>query len=165
MRAQLTTSALTVGTHSLFAIYRGDGLFAGNSSGPISQTVYSGTKPAQTETTLFSSPNPSTECARLCSASGAAGRLASLHRAIVACVDAYMSICKLPTRHDAQAPRLLRLPRAHDPQHPPRVAMPNSPASRRARMWPHAAIPEKGSDQPFANPRTGISTSADLLIE
>jgi hypothetical protein len=55
----MTTSALTAGTHVLTAMYLGDATFSSSTSSPIAETVYSGTRPASTSTTLASSLNPS----------------------------------------------------------------------------------------------------------
>ncbi|HEY3838404.1 MAG TPA: FG-GAP-like repeat-containing protein, partial [Bryobacteraceae bacterium] len=54
-QAAWTTSALSVGLHSVTATYSGDGIYPGNTSAALIQVV----KPA-TVTTLTSSPNPST---------------------------------------------------------------------------------------------------------
>ncbi|MFI1495963.1 Ig-like domain-containing protein, partial [Streptomyces griseofuscus] len=53
--ATLTTSALTVGSHSLTAVYSGDTDFAGSTSPVDTQTV----SQAATTTTLTSAPDPS----------------------------------------------------------------------------------------------------------
>jgi acetyl esterase/lipase len=53
--ATLTTSAIGGGTHSVTATYGGDTNYGTSTSAPISQTV----QPANTTTTLTSSPNPS----------------------------------------------------------------------------------------------------------
>jgi uncharacterized repeat protein (TIGR01451 family) len=55
--AQLSLATLAVGTHSITAHYVGDGSFAGSAgaSDPVAQTVF----PADTTTTLTSTPNPS----------------------------------------------------------------------------------------------------------
>jgi len=55
-RATLTTSALSVGPHSITAVYAGDGAFAGSTSTPLAQQV---SKDSST-TILTSSLNPST---------------------------------------------------------------------------------------------------------
>ncbi len=54
-QASLSTSSLAVGSHSITAVYSGDGTFAGSTSQPITQTV----NKANTTTLLTSSPNPS----------------------------------------------------------------------------------------------------------
>jgi hypothetical protein len=53
--ASFTTSALTVGNHSIVALYNGEGTFAGNTSAVLTQTVNEST----TTTSLASSLNPS----------------------------------------------------------------------------------------------------------
>lgn len=55
--SQFTTSALTLGTHSIVAAYSGDTDFSGSTSS-VSQTVNSAAKAAST-TALTSTPNPS----------------------------------------------------------------------------------------------------------
>ena len=59
MRATFSTSALTTGFHVLTARYLGSGAFAGSTSSPLAETIYTGTKPASTATSLVSSVNPS----------------------------------------------------------------------------------------------------------
>ena len=59
MRAQLTTTALSVGAHTLTAEYSGNGTFGPSTSAPVAQTVYQGTAPTSTTTSVTSSPNPS----------------------------------------------------------------------------------------------------------
>jgi hypothetical protein len=54
-QATLTTAALTAGSHSIKAVYSGDGAFAGSTSGAVSQSVGK----ASRTVTLASSPNPS----------------------------------------------------------------------------------------------------------
>ena len=54
-QATFTTSALALGSHSLTAVYGGDGTFAGSSSMPLTQTV----SLKSTSTTVISSANPS----------------------------------------------------------------------------------------------------------
>jgi parallel beta-helix repeat protein len=56
MSAQLTTSALAIGTHSVTAKYSGDANYAGSTSSALTQTVTL----IQTGTTVSSSKNPST---------------------------------------------------------------------------------------------------------
>ena len=56
LTAQLTTTALPVGTDSLTAVYSGDTIWAGSTSTALSQTV----NKVVTTTTLISSANPST---------------------------------------------------------------------------------------------------------
>jgi len=53
--ASFTTNQLTVGSHSITAVYNGDSNFLGSTSQPLSQTVNPGT----TTTTVASSANPS----------------------------------------------------------------------------------------------------------
>ena len=53
-RATISTSSLTVGTHSITARYNGDSAFSGSSSAPVSQTV----NKANTTTTVASNRNP-----------------------------------------------------------------------------------------------------------
>ncbi|WP_316785213.1 Ig-like domain-containing protein, partial [Streptomyces sasae] len=53
--ATFTTSSLSAGTHSLTAVYAGDGSFNGSTSSVDTQTVNA----ANTSTTLTSSPDPS----------------------------------------------------------------------------------------------------------
>ncbi len=53
--ASLITNALTVGSHSIVAIYTGDSNFAGGQSSPLPQVV----NQASTTTVLTSNPNPS----------------------------------------------------------------------------------------------------------
>src|SRR5262249_52318553 len=55
-KATLLVSSLTVGSHTLTAVYSGDTNFAGNTSAAITQTV----NKATTTTALVSSVNPST---------------------------------------------------------------------------------------------------------
>ncbi len=55
--ASFTTSALTVGAHSITAAYAGDSDFSGSTSNAVSQVVMK--KAAKTTATLTSSPNPS----------------------------------------------------------------------------------------------------------
>ena len=54
--ATLSTSSLTVGTHSITAVYSGDSIFSASTSDPVSQDVSA----AATTTVLNSSLNPST---------------------------------------------------------------------------------------------------------
>jgi hypothetical protein len=54
-KAAFTTAALTVGTHSITAVYSGDANFAGSTSPALSQVV----KQAATTTSVVSSMNPS----------------------------------------------------------------------------------------------------------
>jgi hypothetical protein len=54
-QASFTTSLLSVGMHTVTAVYGGDSQFAGSSSQPVVQTVGM----ASTTTTLSSAPNPS----------------------------------------------------------------------------------------------------------
>ncbi|HEY6196178.1 MAG TPA: Ig-like domain repeat protein [Candidatus Eisenbacteria bacterium] len=53
--ASLNTSALAVGTHSLTAVYAGDGSFTGSTSSAVSQVV----NQAATTTAVSNTPNPS----------------------------------------------------------------------------------------------------------
>jgi hypothetical protein len=54
-QASFTTSSLTVGSHSITAVYIGDGTFTGSSSSPLTQTV----QQPGTAVSLWSSLNPS----------------------------------------------------------------------------------------------------------
>jgi hypothetical protein len=53
--ATFSTSALVAGSHSITAIYSGDGTFTGSTSTPLTQVV----NPDATSTSVISSPNPS----------------------------------------------------------------------------------------------------------
>jgi len=53
--ATYSTSSLSAGPHSIYAVYSGDSTYGGSTSSPVSQTVSA----AATATTLASSPNPS----------------------------------------------------------------------------------------------------------
>ena len=55
--ASLSTSALSVGTHSITAVYGGDSTFSGSTSSVLSQTV-TGNAGGATSTSISSSPNP-----------------------------------------------------------------------------------------------------------
>lgn len=54
--AQLSASSLSVGTHSLTAVYAGDGNLNGSTSTAVSETI----NQASTSTTVTASPNPTT---------------------------------------------------------------------------------------------------------
>ena len=58
-RGTLNVSTLPLGDRQLIARYRGDTVFAASESAPYAHTVYTGTAPAATTTTLASAPNPS----------------------------------------------------------------------------------------------------------
>ncbi|MCC7175782.1 MAG: Ig-like domain repeat protein [Bryobacterales bacterium] len=58
--AQLSTTFLAPGSHTITAVYSGDAGFAGSSSPPLIQVVNPGTK-APTSTSLLSSRNPSNQ--------------------------------------------------------------------------------------------------------
>ncbi len=58
-RATYATSMLAVGSHSITAVYQGDGAYDGSYSPPVTQVVLAGPG-TPTTTTLSSVPNPST---------------------------------------------------------------------------------------------------------
>lgn len=58
-QAILTVTFAAVGVHRLTAVYHGDGTYAGSASAPLVYTIYSGTPPQESRTTIASiTPNP-----------------------------------------------------------------------------------------------------------
>jgi hypothetical protein len=58
MKATLTTTSLTVGTHLLTVMYLGNTTLSSSVSLPFAETIYSGSTPVATTTSLTSSANP-----------------------------------------------------------------------------------------------------------